>query len=37
MLLSNFTYGDEIGFTMDEQMHGSERAGTVVTNHDTLR
>ena len=37
MLLSNSTYGAEIGFTMDEQMRGSERAGTAVTNHNTLR
>jgi hypothetical protein len=37
MLLSNYTYGHEIGFAMDEQIRSSERVGIVAIHHYKLR
>jgi len=36
MLLSNYTYGHEIGFAMDEQIRSSERVGIVAIHHSKL-
>jgi hypothetical protein len=37
MLLSNDTYGHEIGFAMDEQSGSSERVCIVAIHHYKLR